>query len=50
MLREVQKHVHDALVLDISVPDGDGLEVPKYMQNLGPKLRVLILRINPERM
>lgn len=39
----------DVLVLDISMPDGSGLEVLKQLRTLRPDLRVLILSMYPEK-
>lgn len=49
VLREVHKHDYDVLVLDIAMPDGNGLEVLRQLQTLEPKLRVLILSMYPEK-
>jgi len=49
VLQAVWKHDYDALVLDISMPDGGGLEVLQQLQTLKPDLRVLILSMYPER-
>jgi two-component system invasion response regulator UvrY len=49
VLRAVQEHDYDVLVLDIAMPDGSGLEVLKQLQTLKPNLRVLILSMYPEK-
>jgi DNA-binding NarL/FixJ family response regulator len=49
VLRAVQEHNYDVLVLDISMPDGGGLEVLQQLQTLRPDLRVLILSMYPEK-
>jgi two-component system invasion response regulator UvrY len=49
VLRAMRKHDCDVLVLDISMPDGGGLEVLKQLQTLKPHLRVLILSMYPEK-
>jgi two-component system invasion response regulator UvrY len=49
VLRAMQKHDCDVLVLDISMPDGSGLEVLKQLRTLRPDLRVLILSMYPEK-
>lgn len=49
VLREVQEHDYDVLVLDIAMPDGSGLEVLEQLRTLKSKLRVLILSVYPER-
>jgi two-component system invasion response regulator UvrY len=49
VLRAMRKHACDVLVLDISMPDGGGLEVLKQLQTLKPHLRVLILSMYPEK-
>jgi two-component system invasion response regulator UvrY len=49
VLRAVQEHDYDVLVLDIAMPDGGGLEVLKQLQSLKPNLRVLVLSMYPEK-
>jgi two-component system invasion response regulator UvrY len=49
VLRAMRKHNCDVLVLDISMPDGSGLEVLKQLRTLRPDLRVLILSMYPEK-
>lgn len=49
VLREVHKRDYDVLVLDIAMPDGNGLEVLRQLQTLEPKLCVLILSMYPEK-
>ncbi len=48
-LRAMREHDCDVLVLDISMPDGGGLEVLKQLQTLKPNLPVLILSMYPEK-
>ena len=49
VLRQVQQHPCDVVVLDIAMPDGSGLEALKQLQTLQPDLRVLILSMYPEK-
>ena len=49
VLRAMQEQDCDVLVVDISMPDGSGLEVLKQLQTLRPDLRVLILSMYPEK-
>lgn len=43
-----RKNSADVLVLDISLPDRNGLEVLKYVRDNHPLTRVLILSMHPE--
>lgn len=47
-LKAVQQARYDVAVLDITLPDGSGLEVLKQLQSLAPDLHVLILSVHPE--
>jgi DNA-binding NarL/FixJ family response regulator len=49
VLRTLRQDDYDVLVLDISMPEGGGLEVLKQIQRLSPDLPVLILSVYPER-
>ena len=49
VLQALWKHDYDVLVLDISMPEGGGLEVLQQLQTLKPDLPVLILSMHPER-
>jgi two-component system invasion response regulator UvrY len=49
VLRQVQQHSYDVVVLDIAMPDGSGLDVLKQLEALKPDLRVLILSMYPEK-
>lgn len=44
----VQGHDWDLLILDITMPDGDGLELLKEIRKWKPTLPVLVLSIYPE--
>ncbi|MBI2083821.1 MAG: response regulator transcription factor [Deltaproteobacteria bacterium] len=44
----IQNNPLDILILDISLPDGNGLEMLKQIRKWNPKLPVLILSIFPE--
>jgi two-component system invasion response regulator UvrY len=47
-LREITTHPYDIVILDISFPDGNGLEVLNQVKNLRPLTRVLFLSMYPE--
>ncbi len=49
VLQAVRKHDYDVLVLDIAMPDVNGLEVLNQLRTLKPDLRILILSMYPER-
>jgi two-component system invasion response regulator UvrY len=49
VLHKVQEDDYDVLLLDISMPDGSGLEVLHELRSLRPELRILILSMYPER-
>ncbi len=44
----IRKNDYDLVLLDISMPGRDGLEVLKELKNLKPKLPVLMLSMYPE--
>lgn len=47
---EQYKTIHpDVVVLDISMPEMDGLETVKYLKTADPTARILILTMHPER-
>jgi len=48
LLREVEGKRLDVIVLDISLPDMNGLEVLKTLQASGQKAGVLVLSMHPE--
>jgi len=48
VLEKVQKDDFDMVLLDISMPGRDGLEVLKELKSLRPKLPVLMLSMYPE--
>ena len=48
VLEKVQKNDFDMVLLDISMPGRDGLEVLKELKSLRPKLPVLMLSMYPE--
>ncbi len=48
-LRAVEKDDFDVVVLDISLPDINGLEVLKQLRSLKPELQVLVLSIHSEK-
>jgi DNA-binding NarL/FixJ family response regulator len=49
VLRALRQVGYDVLVLDISMPEGGGLEVLRQLQSLRPDLPVLILSVYAER-
>jgi len=49
VLQAVHKSDYDVVLLDIALPDSNGLEVLKQLRNLKPDLRVLILSVYPEK-
>lgn len=44
----LKKNACDVLVLDISMPGKSGLELIKDIENLFPKIKILIMSIHPE--
>jgi len=48
LLREVEGRRLDVIILDISLPDMNGLEVLKTLQASGQKAGVLVLSMHPE--
>ncbi len=47
-MKTLEQETVDVLILDISMPDKDGIEVLKDVKNLYPRLPVLMLSIQPE--
>jgi len=47
-LREIEKHLPDVAVIDISMPDLDGLEVISRLGDRHPNLPVLVLTMHEE--
>lgn len=47
-LELIRKQKWDVLILDITMPDGDGLEVLKQVKRERPKLPVLVLSVHSE--
>lgn len=45
----VKNHTYDIILLDISFPDGSGLEVLSQIRTFSPKTRVLLLSMYPEK-
>ena len=48
VLEKISKDNYDVVVLDLSMPGKDGLEVLKDLKNIKPELPVLILSMHPE--
>jgi DNA-binding NarL/FixJ family response regulator len=47
-IEKVRKRNYDVVVLDLSMPDKNGLEILKEIKCLKPKISVLMLTIHPE--
>ena len=47
-IKAVMNQQYDILLLDISFPDGNGVDVLKQVQQINPNTRVLILSMYPE--
>jgi DNA-binding NarL/FixJ family response regulator len=47
-LKVVREDVFDIVLLDISFPDGSGLDVLRQIRAFSPKIRVLLLSMYPE--
>ena len=47
-LREIINNSYDIAILDISFPDGNGLDVLKQVSNIRPNTRILFLSMYPE--
>ena len=47
-LRAVLHHAYDIALLDIALPDGNGLDVLKEMHSQKPEMHILILSMYPE--
>lgn len=48
LLKKVRKNDYDVVLVDISMPGRNGLDVLKQLKNIRPNLHVLILSIFPE--
>ena len=48
LIRMVSTEAHDLVLLDISMPGRDGIDVLKQLRYEDPKVRVLIMSIHPE--
>ena len=48
LINDVQKNQYDLVLLDISLPDINGLEVLKEIRKKKPKLPILIISMYPE--
>lgn len=48
VLKKVYDGVFDILVLDISLPDRNGLELVREIKSVKPKLPILMLSVHPE--
>lgn len=47
-IREIAAHPFDIVILDISFPDGNGLDILDKVKNIRPETRVLFLSMYPE--
>ncbi len=47
-IHEIANHQFDILILDISFPDGNGLEIFNQIKNIRPNSKVLFLSMYPE--
>jgi two-component system invasion response regulator UvrY len=48
VLEKVRGNDYDAVVLDISMPGGDGLNILKQIKKGKPKIPILVLSVHPE--
>ena len=48
VLNKVRENNYDILVLDISMPGRDGIDILQELKIIDPELRVLILSMHPE--
>jgi two-component system invasion response regulator UvrY len=48
VLDKVRGNDYDAIVLDISMPGGDGLNILKQLKKEKPKIPILVLSVHPE--
>ena len=49
VLKAVRESAYDVIVLDIAMPEGNGLEVLAQLQNFQPHPQVLVLSMYPEK-
>jgi two-component system invasion response regulator UvrY len=47
-LNLASKKNYDMVVLDITLPDGNGLDILKELKSIKPKLKVMIFSVHPE--
>jgi two-component system, NarL family, invasion response regulator UvrY len=47
-IREIAAHPYDIVILDISFPDGNGLDILNQVKNIRPDIRILFLSMYPE--
>jgi DNA-binding NarL/FixJ family response regulator len=48
ILDKVRKSDFDVIILDISMPGGDGIDVLKQLKQMKPRLHILVLSMYPE--
>ena len=48
VLDKVRGNDYDAVILDISMPGGDGLNILKQLKKKKPKIPILVLSVHPE--
>jgi two-component system, NarL family, invasion response regulator UvrY len=49
LLRKIKEQDYDLILMDISMPGSDGLEVIREVKKIKPRIPVLILTIHPEK-
>jgi CheY-like chemotaxis protein len=48
-LANIDKHVYDAMVIDINLPDGSGIDIAKSAQEKSKDTRIAALTIYPQK-
>jgi len=47
-IKEISNHPYDIMILDISFPDGNGLDIMNQVKTIQPRVKVLFLSMYPE--